>query len=79
MYPATSSESASVRSNGGRLSSAVAAMAKIANGTTASWITFQFGRTAPIPRVACCATMSCVDSDPETSTTEAIESPRAAS
>ena len=48
--PPTSSCSASTRSNGGRLSSAVPAMRKITNGTTPVTITFQRGTIAEVAR-----------------------------
>ena len=58
--PPTSSCSASTRSNGGRLSSAVAAMQKMTNGTTPVRDHVPVERCVP----ACEATMSWVDSEP---------------
>ena len=73
LKPPTSSCSASTRSNGGRLSSAVPAMRKTTKGTTPVAMMFQF-RT-----VSCATTMPLVDSVPATSTTVATDRPRAAS
>jgi hypothetical protein len=61
--PPTSSCSASTRSNGGRLSSAVAAMKKITNGTTPVRMRFQLG-TSPEALAGLAATMSWVESVP---------------
>ncbi len=48
-------------------------------GTKASWMTFQLGSTPPMPRAAWTLTMSRVDSEPLTSTTDAMDNPSAAS
>ena len=77
--PPTSSCSASTRSNGGRLSSAVPAMRKITNGTTPVTITFQRGKTPRKPSPAWLITMSWVDSEPASSTTATTDRPSAAS
>src|SRR5580658_9514047 len=62
--PPTSSDSASVRSKGGRVSSAVIATKKRAKGTKPSRIRFQSQKL-----VAWDSTMARVDSDPVMSTT----------
>ena len=72
--PPTSSCSASTRSNGGRLSSAVPAIRKMTNGTTPVAMRFQLDEV-----VLARSTMSLVDSVPATSTTAATDRPRAAS
>src|ERR1700683_1098117 len=72
--PPTSSESASVRSKGGRVSSAVMAIMKKMNGTKPSRIRFQFQKPSD-----CEATMARVDSEPVTSTTITVVMPSAAS
>src|SRR6478609_6059264 len=68
----TSSCSASTRSNGGRLSSAVAARQKITNGRNQVVQRFQ-------PNMLCDETMQLVVSVPDTSTTASTASPSAAS
>ena len=73
LNPPTSSCSASTRSNGGRLSSAVAAIRKITNGTMPVEIRFQS------PRSFCSNTMPDVDNVPDDSSTAATLSPSAAS
>ena len=73
LKPPTSSCSASTRSNGGRFSSAVAAMMKMMNGTIPVATRFQFDS------VSCSLTMPAVDSVPAASSTAATLSPRAAS
>src|ERR1700728_4162597 len=72
--PPTSSESASVRSKGGRVSSAVMAIMKMTNGTKPSRIRFQFQNPFD-----CAATMPRVDRVWLTSTTVTTVMPRAAS
>ena len=72
--PPTSSCSASVRSNGGRVSSAVMAIMKKMNGKMPRRIRFQFQKPS-----ACEATIARVDSDPVTSTTMTVVMPSAAS
>ena len=74
--PPTSSCSASAKSNGGRLSSAVAAMQKMTNGTNA------VVAIVPVPDVrrrAWPATMSWVVSEPDMRITASTERPSAAS
>ncbi len=71
--PPTSSCSASTRSNGGRLASAVAAMRKTAKGTKPREKMFHWKN----PSWA--ATMSWVDSEPASSTTTATARASAAS
>ena len=73
--PPTSSCSASTRSKGGRLSSAVPAITKITNGTTPVTMTFQRGKTPAKPSPAWLTTMSWVDSDPASRTTATTERP----
>ena len=72
--PPTSSESASTRSNGGRLVSAMMAMKKMMKGTTASRMTFHCQRWT-----AWASTIARVVSDPVTSTTITTVIPSAAS
>ena len=72
--PPTSSCSASTRSKGGRLVSAVAAIMKTANGTTPSRMRLRLRMLPP-----CWVTMSLTASDPVASTTAAVDRPRAAS
>ena len=74
LNPPTSSESASVRSKGGRLSSAVMAIRNKKKGTKPSRITFQSQK-----RVAWDSTMARVDSEPVIRTTVTTVSPSAAS
>ena len=64
LKPPTSSCSASTRSNGGRLSSAVIAMRKMTNGMNPVATMFQF--VTP----SCPATMPDVDSVPDISSTD---------
>ena len=73
LNPLTSSCSASTRSNGGRLSSAVAAITKTTNGTKP--VAIRFHRA----NVSWASTIPDVVSVPTTSTTLATLSPRAAS
>ena len=73
LNPPTSSCSASTRSNGGRLSSAVAAMMKMTNGTNPVATRFQ-SRS-----VSWASTMPLVDSVPAVSSTAARLRPSAAS
>ena len=77
--PPTSSCSASTRSNGGRLSSAVPAIRKITNGTTPVTIRFQRGSARPTRRRPGVITMSWVDSEPASITTATTERASAAS
>ena len=70
--PPTSSCSASTRSNGGRLSSAVAAIVNTMNGTIAVIQRFHC-------QPDCSATMPLVESVPLISSTAATDRPRAAS
>ena len=77
--PPTSSCSASTRSKGGRLSSAVPAITKMMKGTTPVTTTFQCGTIPPKPSPAWLITMSCVDSDPARRTTATTDRPSAAS
>ena len=72
--PPTSSWSASTRSKGGRFVSAMTAMKKIRNGTTASRMTFHCQRWP-----AWASTMARVESDPVISTTITTVMPSAAS
>src|SRR5580698_9125995 len=72
--PPTSSESASVRSKGGRVSSAVMAIMKKMKGKKPSRIKFQFQK--PLDWAA---TMARVESEWLTSTTVTTDIPRAAS
>ena len=72
--PPTSSCSASVRSKGGRVSSAVMAIMKKMKGRKPSRIRFQFQKPSD-----CDATMARVDSERLTSTTMTVVMPRAAS
>src|SRR5271167_2946178 len=72
--PPTSSDSASTVSKGGRFTSAVIAVRNTTNGTIPSRTTFQCQTPADWA-----ATMPCVDSVPATSTTDAVDSPSAAS
>ena len=72
--PPTSSDSASARSKGGRVSSAVMAIRKRKKGTKPSRIRFQSQNC-----VAWDSTMARVDSDPVMSTTVTTVMPRAAS
>ena len=73
LNPPTSSCSASTRSNGGRFSSAVAAIMKTTNGTTPVATKFQFDSES------CSTTMPTVDSVPAVRTTAATLMPSAAS
>ena len=73
LKPPTSSCSASTRSNGGRLSSAVAAIMNTANGTMPVEMMCQ------LATVSWSATMPRVDSVPADSSTAATLRPRAAS
>ena len=70
--PPTSSCSASTRSNGGRFSSAVAAIRNTTNGTRPVIHRFQFHPDWTL-------TMALVDSEPGTSNSVATERPSAAS
>ena len=70
LKPPTSSCSASTRSNGGRLSSAVAATMKMTKGTNT--VVTMFHRTIE----SCPATMPLVDSVPENSSTDGHGSDR---
>src|SRR6516225_3022803 len=72
--PPTSSCSASVRSKGGRVSSAVMAIIKKMNGRNPSRIRFQFQKPSD-----CDATMARVESELLTSTTITVVMPSAAS
>src|SRR5580700_9498982 len=72
--PPTSSVSASVRSKGGRVSSAVMAIMKKMKGRKPSRIRFQFQKPFDWD-----ATMARVDSEPVTSTTITVVMPSAAS
>src|ERR1039458_2811237 len=72
--PPTSSESASVRSNGGRVSSAVMAIMKKMNGTKPRRMRFQFQNPFD-----CAATMARVEMEWLTSTTVTTVMPSAAS
>src|SRR5580704_8442145 len=72
--PPTSSDSASVRSNGGRVSSAVIATRKRTNGTMPRRIRFQSQNP-----VACDWTIARVDSEPVMRTTVTTVMPSAAS
>src|SRR5271170_4406182 len=72
--PPTSSESASVRSKGGRVSSAVIAIMKKMNGTKPSRIRFQFQNPFD-----CADTMARVESEWLTRTTVTTVMPSAAS
>src|SRR5580704_13749538 len=72
--PPTSSVSASVRSNGGRVSSAVMAIMKKMNGRKPRRIRFQFQNPSD-----CDATMARVESEPVTRTTMTVVMPSAAS
>ena len=72
--PPTSSDSASARSNGGLVSSAVMAMKKKMNGTNPSRITFQSQKADD-----CESTMARVESDPVIKTTVTTMRPSAAS
>ena len=73
LNPPTSSCSASTRSNGGRFSSAVAAIMKMMNGTMPVATRFQSDSDC------CSRTMPDVDSVPDDSSTAATLSPSAAS
>ena len=73
LNPPTSSCSASTRSKGGRLSSAVAAMTNTTKGSTPVATMFQSRM------VSWATTMPLVDKVPATSSTVATDSPRAAS
>ena len=77
--PPTSSCSASTRSKGGWLSSAVPAIMKTMNGTMPVTMMFQFGRMSFQPEPAWSITMSWVESEPVCSTTAATARPSAAS
>ena len=77
--PPTSSESASTRSKGGRLVSAMMATKKITKGTTPVRMMFQLGTTPPNPAPDWNATMPCVLSVPLLSTTATADRPMAAS
>src|SRR5580692_4823586 len=72
--PPTSSESASVRSNGGRVNSAVMAIMKKMNGTKPRRIRFQFQNPFD-----CAATIARVEMEWLTSTTVTTVMPSAAS
>ena len=73
--PPTISCSASTRSNGGRFSSAVPAIRKMKKGTTPA----RAGCSSPRMESAWASTMPWVDRVPESRTTVATDSPRAAS
>ena len=79
MNPATSSDSASTRSNGGRLVSASAEMKKITNiGSSTSQCQSRklAGRPSLVPRPGCCAmTMSVRFSEPTQSRTVTMTKP----
>src|SRR5689334_19983942 len=82
--PATSSPSASGRSNGARFVSANAVMRKITNGSTRyQWKMPQFGSASGVPGIEyqpdCDSTMPTSDSVPERSSTGIVESPIASS
>ena len=73
LNPPTSSCSASTRSNGGRLSSAVAAIMKMTNGHEAR------GHEVPVRATVLLGDDAAVDSVPDDSSTAATLSPSAAS
>ena len=73
LKPPTNSCSASTKSNGGRLSSAVAEMKKMTNGTKPVATTFH------VPNVPCALTMPLVDNVPVTRNTVANDMPSDAS
>ncbi len=78
LKPPTSSCSASTRSNGGWLVSAVAAIRKIANGTSAR-SQYQSARNELAFSHSCCTAIWCVDSVWAWMSTPRIASPNAAS
>ena len=80
LNPPTSSCSASTRSNGGWLVSAVAAMRKITNGDDRGPASTTGRRTwIQLPVHACCSTISCVESVPAWISTPRMARPNAAS
>ena len=79
LKPPTSSCSASTRSNGGRLSSAVPAITKMTNGTMPVTSRPQLGITLPQPGPAWDSTMPWVVSVPAFRSTATTARPMAAS
>jgi hypothetical protein len=70
--PATSSDSASGRSNGVRFPSASAETKNTKNATNVNGFAKRFHENGPAP---CCVMISCIDSEPVRSTIGKIESP----